>query len=128
MTKATRGARTPIPGRPVRGSATGRPIMAALDLLGRRWSLRILWELLARPAGFRDLQSRCGDISASVLSTRLTELRHAAILDTDADGKWRLTRLGEELVEALSGLQSWSAEWASKLEDQARRARVTRGK
>ena len=31
--------------RSVRGSRTGRPIMALLDLLGRRWSLRIIWEL-----------------------------------------------------------------------------------
>ena len=31
--------------RTVRGSRSGRPIMALLDLLGRRWTLRILWEL-----------------------------------------------------------------------------------
>jgi DNA-binding HxlR family transcriptional regulator len=31
--------------RSVRGSKSGRPIMALLDLLGRRWTLRILWEL-----------------------------------------------------------------------------------
>jgi DNA-binding HxlR family transcriptional regulator len=31
--------------RAVRGSRSGRPIMVLLDLLGRRWSLRILWEL-----------------------------------------------------------------------------------
>ena len=31
--------------RTVRGSASGRPIMVLLDLLGRRWSLRIVWEL-----------------------------------------------------------------------------------
>jgi DNA-binding HxlR family transcriptional regulator len=36
---------TPRPGEPVRGSATGRPLIAALDLFGRRWSLRIIWEL-----------------------------------------------------------------------------------
>ena len=35
--------------RSVRGSRTGRPIMALLDLLGRRWSLRILWELRGAP-------------------------------------------------------------------------------
>jgi DNA-binding HxlR family transcriptional regulator len=115
MTKVVRGAKAPVPGRPVRGSTTGRPIMAALDLLGRRWSLRIVWELLARSAGFRDLQSRCGDISASVLSTRLQELGQAAIVETDAHGKWRLTRLGAELIEALSGLQSWSAKWAKRV-------------
>ena len=60
---------TPRPGRPVRGSATGRPIMALLDLLGRRWALRVLWELRAGPVpGFRELQSRCGGVSSSVLT------------------------------------------------------------
>ena len=41
----------PIPGKPVRGSKTGRPIMALLDLLGRRWALRVLWELRNGPVG-----------------------------------------------------------------------------
>jgi len=58
---------TPLPGRPVRGSATGRPIMALLDLLGRRWALRVLWELRSGPVpSFRELQSRCGGVSSSV--------------------------------------------------------------
>ena len=71
---------TPLPGRPVRGSATGRPIMALLDLLGRRWALRVLWELRSGPVpGFRELQSRCGGVSSSVLTDRLTELRDACV-------------------------------------------------
>jgi DNA-binding HxlR family transcriptional regulator len=89
--------------------------MAALDLLGRRWMLRILWELLPSPAGFRDLQARCGSMSASVLSTRLQELRTAALVATAADGKWRLTRLGRDLNAALAGLQDWSGRWAREL-------------
>src|SRR6202035_4396571 len=69
---------TPLPGRPVRGSQTGRPVMALLDLLGRRWALRILWELRDGSAlTFRQLQARCGDISSSVLNDRLRELREA---------------------------------------------------
>jgi DNA-binding HxlR family transcriptional regulator len=39
----------PRPGTKVRGSSGGRPIMALLDLLGRRWALRILWELRGGP-------------------------------------------------------------------------------
>jgi hypothetical protein len=45
----------PKPGKPVRGSQTGRPIMTLLDLLGRRWTLRILWELREETIGFRVL-------------------------------------------------------------------------
>ena len=66
---------TPLPGRPVRGSATGRPVMALLDLLGRRWALRALWELRGEPVPtFRDLQARCGGVSSSVLADRLARL------------------------------------------------------
>ena len=43
----------PVPGTPVRGSRTGRPLMATFDLLGRRWMLRVLWELRTGPIGFR---------------------------------------------------------------------------
>ena len=79
---------TPLPGQPVRGSTSGRPVMALLDLLGRRWALRVLWEL--RDGGgltFRELQARCAEVSSSVLNDRLRELREAGIVqphDIDA--------------------------------------------
>ncbi|WP_017623742.1 winged helix-turn-helix transcriptional regulator [Nocardiopsis chromatogenes] len=106
-------ARTPRPGVPVRGSESGRPVMAALDLLGRRWTLRILWELSHGPAGFRELQRRCGRMSSSVLSTRLSELTGVRLLALHGDA-YRLTRLGEDLVEALSPLSDWSRRWAEE--------------
>src|SRR5437667_247024 len=71
----------PTPGSPVRGSRTGRPIMALLDLLGRRWLLRITWELRAQLAGFRQLQLRCDDMSPSVLSQRPHEVQAAEVLE-----------------------------------------------
>jgi DNA-binding HxlR family transcriptional regulator len=104
----------PRPGRPVRGSTTGRPIMAALDLLGQRWMLRLIWELRADPAGFRELQRRCEQMSSSVLSTRLGELTEAGIVRAD-EGRYRLTPLGEELVEALRPLWAWADDWAEAL-------------
>ncbi len=72
---------TPRPGRAVRGSRTGRPIMAALDLLGRRWTLRVLWELRdGSAATFRELRDRCDKMSTSVLNQRLAELREAGLI------------------------------------------------
>ncbi|WP_157545734.1 winged helix-turn-helix transcriptional regulator [Hamadaea tsunoensis] len=41
--------------------------MAALDLFGRRWNLRVVWELRHGPVGFRDLRQRCDNMSSSVL-------------------------------------------------------------
>ncbi|MFI6156898.1 winged helix-turn-helix transcriptional regulator [Kitasatospora sp. NPDC051170] len=108
--------RTPRPGVPVRGSESGRPVMAALDLLGRRWTLRILWELSQAPAGFRELQRRCERMSSSVLSTRLNELTEARLL-TLHDDAYHLTRLGQALIEALSPLADWSRRWAEETGD-----------
>ena len=102
---------TPLPGRPVRGSATGRPVMALLDLLGRRWALRVLWELRAGPVpSFRELQSRCGGVSSSVLTDRLAELREAGIVERADDG-YRLSARGAELAEVVMLMATWAADW-----------------
>lgn len=109
---AARSGDVPFPGKPVRGSTTGRPIMAAFDLLGRRWVLRVLWELRRGPVGFRALQQRCDDVSPTVLNTRLSELRDAGLIEQDEFKAHRLTLLGQDLQEALSPLQAWSERWA----------------
>ena len=103
------------PGQRVRGSSTGRPIMALLDLLGRRWSLRILWELQQSPANFRELQSRCEGLSPSVLNSRLNELREARLLENGDQG-YQLSRLGMELIEQFLPLTQWAQRWADNLE------------
>ena len=103
---------TPRPGRPVRGSRSGRPLMAALDLLGRRHALRALFELRDGALRFRELAERCGDVSPSVLNTRLAELREAGLVEQDAAEGYRLTEQGATLGEVLAPLIRWSEGWA----------------
>jgi DNA-binding HxlR family transcriptional regulator len=103
----------PKPGRPVRGSETGRPIMALLDLLGRRWALRVIWELRDGPLTFRLLQARCGAISSSVLNDRLAELRAAGIVAPEDEG-YELTGEGRELLELYPPLDAWAERWAKR--------------
>jgi DNA-binding HxlR family transcriptional regulator len=86
--------------------------MAAFDLLGRRWALRVLWELRHGSVGFRELQQRCDGVSPTVLNTRLRELRDAGLVEQDDDKAHRQTPLGQDLQEALVPLQSWSERWA----------------
>lgn len=103
---------TPLPGRPVRGSSTGRPIMALLDLLGRRWALRVLWELRDQDAAtFRALQQRCGGVSSSVLAERLRELTEATVVEHSGDG-YSLTPQGRALMKRLGPLDAWAQEWS----------------
>jgi DNA-binding HxlR family transcriptional regulator len=89
--------------------------MALLDLLGRRWVLRILWELREQPvATFRELQVRCGDISSSVLNERLRELREAGILVTGDPSGYELTPEGRGLLQALAPVDEWAARWSRR--------------
>jgi DNA-binding HxlR family transcriptional regulator len=103
---------TPVPGNKVRGSTTGRPLMAALDLLGRRWSLRVLWELRDGPIGARALRTRCDDMSSSVLYERLGELLDAGLITQDAENAYALTPLGRQLGDAIAPLDAWAVRWS----------------
>jgi DNA-binding HxlR family transcriptional regulator len=85
--------------------------MVLLDLLGRRWTLRVMWELRYGPETFRGLRARCDDMSPTVLNTRLGELREAGIVESRSRGGYRLTRHGLELMHALKPLNEWARAW-----------------
>ena len=97
--------------RSIRGSRTGRPIMALLDLLGKRWSLRILWELRGEPLTSRALRSACDEASPTVLQARLTELREAGFVELGDAGGYSLTPLGRELCETFMPLHRFAERW-----------------
>ena len=98
---------TPRRGSPVRGTRTGRPIMAVLDQLGRRGTLRILWELRdGRPLTFRALLA-AAETNPSLLNTRLKEMRESGWIDHD-EGGYRLSDSGRELYAALTPLVRWA--------------------
>lgn len=104
----------PRPGQPVRGSKTGRPILALLDLLGRRTLLRLIWELRARPLTFRDLQA-AAETNPGLLNKRLAELREAGIVELAADG-YGLTADGHKLLALLLPLSAWAESWAQRVD------------
>ena len=103
-----------LPGRPVRGSKSGRPIMMLLDLLGRRWVLRLVWELREGPKRFRELQTAIG-ASPTIVNERLAELRAAKLVELDAASGYRLTTSGTELLHLFLPLHVWSEKWAKRL-------------
>jgi len=98
--------------RAVRGSRTGRPIMALLDLLGRRWSLRIIWELREASLTSRALRTACDEASPTILQTRLTELRDAGFVEL-VDG-YRLTEWGRELQENFLAVHHFAERWSKR--------------
>lgn len=87
-----------------------RPIMALLELIGRRWILRILWELRGEPLNFRALRERCERISPTVLNERLKALRAHNLVELSDDG-YQLSLKGRELASQLVTLSAWARDW-----------------
>jgi DNA-binding HxlR family transcriptional regulator len=88
--------------------------MALLDLLGRRWTMRLIWELRGEePLSFRALQARCGGMSSSVLNRRLAELRAAGIVEQAGSG-YELTGEGRGLLALYPQLNAWAERWVRR--------------
>jgi DNA-binding HxlR family transcriptional regulator len=108
----------PKPGRPVRGSKSGKPMMAIFDLLGRRWAMGIIWNLHGGPMTFRALQAACeakgGTISPSILNGRIRDLQEAKLLVRTTEG-YELTELGNELFGLLEPLYPYALKWEKSL-------------
>jgi DNA-binding HxlR family transcriptional regulator len=115
MPKPAQGKRPLEKPRVVRGSRTGRPIMVLLDLLGRRWTLRILWELRQGVLTSRALRTACDEASPTVLQARLTDLREAGFVELADGGGYSLTPLGRELSETVLPLHRFAERWKAQL-------------
>ncbi|MBO6940271.1 MAG: helix-turn-helix transcriptional regulator [Deltaproteobacteria bacterium] len=81
--------------------------MVLLDAVGKRWTLRILWELRGEPLTFRALRAAADDVSPSVLNGRLSELRELGIVELGDDG-YTMTEAGRELGDVLMALNGWA--------------------
>jgi DNA-binding HxlR family transcriptional regulator len=89
--------------------------MVLLDLLGRRWSLRILWELREQSLTSRALRSACDKASPAVLQTRLTELRQAGFVELVLGDGYQLTALGRQLLKTFLPLHRFAERWQKAL-------------
>ncbi len=108
--------KTPLPKTKVRGSNSGVALMAVFDLLGRKWNMRILWELNREALSFRAIQDKCDGMSPSVLNDRIKQLVEAKLIYSSPTG-YQITPLGQSLMQTLDPLRDWAAEWELELED-----------
>ena len=99
--------------RQVRGgageqAAADAALLALFDVLGRRWALRIVWELRAGAMNYRELAARVPDMSTSVLTQRLRDLRAARLVEHERGTGYRLTVQGNDLLARLTPLREWA--------------------
>jgi DNA-binding HxlR family transcriptional regulator len=101
------------------------PVSKAAEVLGDRWTLLIVRDLICLQARhFNDLVRGLPGISRSLLAQRLRQLERMGIVERHADGKGRateyhLTVAGQELRQVIEALLEWGAQWAFGEPDEA---------
>ncbi len=93
------------------------PVARAAEVLGDRWTLLIVRDLLLGTTRFNDLARGLPGISRSLLAQRLQRLEQEDIVQRRTDGKGRtaeycLTPAGQELQRVIDVLMDWGAQWA----------------
>jgi len=85
----------------------------ALEIIGERWSVLIIRDLLIRPKSFEELHEGLPASATEILTTRLRELEHfkvvKQVLDADGSTRYRLTAFGRELDDIVLRLGRWGA-------------------
>ena len=98
------------------------PVFGIADLVGRKWTIVILQEILLNGnKGFNAVSRRMKLISPKILSARLKELENSQIIEkkmTTVNGRvkpqYRLTQKGKELYSVIESLKMWNIKWPVK--------------
>ena len=94
------------------------PIAQALDILGERWTLLIVRDMLTGTRHFNQLKRGLPGLSTALLSRRLRQLQHAGIVEkcVRASGRatteYHLTQAGWALQPVITALLIWGVDWA----------------
>ena len=86
------------------------PIAKAAEIVGQRWTLLVIRELIFGEAGFNEIARGLPGISRTILTERLRHLVDLGIVER-RDGRYRLTSAGRQLGDALHQLGDWVARW-----------------
>ncbi len=97
------------------------PVRATLALLGQKWVPHIIYELIEGKRRFNELAARVGGCNSRTLRDRLKNLEKLEIVSrqivttTPPWVEYSLTARGQELAQALSGIQEWGVRHMSDL-------------
>jgi DNA-binding HxlR family transcriptional regulator len=91
------------------------PVAMAAEILGSRWTLPVLRELLCGSKRFNELRKGVPRMSPALLSQRLRELEHTGIVlrghNATGGPEYRLTEAGEDLRGVVESIGGWGQRW-----------------
>jgi DNA-binding HxlR family transcriptional regulator len=94
------------------------PVAQALDVLGDRWTLLIIRDMLTGTRHFNDLERGLPGISRPLLAQRLRQLQQAGVIEKQINGhgrkttEYHLTQAGQEIQSVINALLTWGAKWS----------------
>jgi DNA-binding HxlR family transcriptional regulator len=94
------------------------PVAQALEIIGDRWTLLIIRDMLTGTTHFNDMERSLPGISRALLAKRLRHLQEVGVIEKQVNGSGRktteyhLTEAGSELHIVINSLLSWGATWA----------------
>src|SRR3954447_2689478 len=105
-----------MPGKPKPKRRSGCPVSVSLEVIGDRWSLLIIRDLMVRGfRTFKEFQDSGEGIASNILAKRLQKLETAGIIVAEAEksdrrrSNYRLTQKGIDLAPVLLDLLIWGA-------------------
>ena len=87
------------------------PISRSAEVLGDRWTIHIVRDLLTGTTRFNELIRGNPGLSRALLSRRLRQLQVSGVVEQSDDGTYRLTESGRDLQPVVFGLATWGARW-----------------
>jgi len=86
------------------------PIAKAVEVVGERWSLLIVREMLVGARRFNEIARGLPGISRTLLSSRLRQMERAGLIERRNSG-YALSPAGEDLAPLVFGLGAWAQTW-----------------
>lgn len=87
------------------------PISRSAEVLGDRWTMHIIRDLLLGATRFNELIRGNPRLSRALLTRRLRQLQLAGVVERDEGNCYRLTAAGRDLEPLIFGLAAWGARW-----------------
>lgn len=87
------------------------PIWRTAEVLGDRWTIHIVRDLLTGSRRFNELVRGNPGLSRALLSRRLRQLQAAGLVTRTVDGSYQLTDAGRDLEPVVFGMATWRARW-----------------
>lgn len=96
------------------------PVEMTLMLIGSKWKVLILWDLMPGTKRFGELKKSIGNVSQKVLTAQLRDMEEKGLVNRKVYAEvplrvdYTLTELGRSLKPILDATQNWGEEYKTK--------------